>query len=66
MDLSRKVRTTLNLDKEVVKKAKELGLNISKVSENALILAIESMEKVYGTNNSENSSISSSKNEKVD
>ena len=34
--MSDKVRTTLYLDKQIVKKAKEMGLNISKTCENCL------------------------------
>ena len=36
MILRRKVKVTINLEPEVVKKAKDLGLNISKICENAL------------------------------
>ena len=56
--MGKKVRVNITLDDEVLNSAKELGLNISKVSENALILAIEAMEKVYGKNQSGNSSLS--------
>ena len=34
--LRRKVKVTINLELEVAKKAKELGLNVSKICENAL------------------------------
>jgi post-segregation antitoxin (ccd killing protein) len=39
-----KAHTTLYLDKNVVKRAKEIGLNISKTCENALIEAIRRLE----------------------
>lgn len=39
-----KVRTTILVDKKVVKEAKELGLNISKTSENALKEAIRRLK----------------------
>jgi post-segregation antitoxin (ccd killing protein) len=55
-----KVRVNITLDDEVVYSAKELGLNISKVCENALILAIEAMKRVYNNKDSTSSSISSS------
>ena len=34
--MRRKARVNINLDPEVAKKARELGLNISKIAENAL------------------------------
>ena len=43
-----KVRTTISIDREVAEKAKEIGLNISKVCENCLKHAIKRME---GNNN---------------
>ena len=46
--MSKKVRTTLYLNKKVIEKAKKLGLNLSVVCENSLIQAIEAMEGVYG------------------
>ena len=47
------VKTTVKVDKELVKEAHELGLNVSKVCENALKRAIKQMKKVYGKNNCE-------------
>ena len=38
--------TCLYLDKEVVEMAKQVGLNVSKVSENALIAAIERLRSL--------------------
>ena len=46
--MANKVRTTLFIDKDVIVKAKKLGLNLSVVCENSLIQAIEAMEGVYG------------------
>jgi post-segregation antitoxin (ccd killing protein) len=36
--------TTMRIDAELIKKAHDLGLNVSKISENALKEAIEKME----------------------
>ncbi|MEM2876420.1 MAG: type II toxin-antitoxin system CcdA family antitoxin [Candidatus Bathyarchaeia archaeon] len=41
--LQRKAKVTINLESEVVKKAKEFGLNISKICENALEEYIEKL-----------------------
>lgn len=46
--MSGKSKVTLYINKDVVVKAKKLGLNLSVVSENSLIQAIEAMEVVYG------------------
>lgn len=46
--MGKKIRTTIYLDEEISEKAKDLGLNISKVCENSLIQAIKAMEGVYG------------------
>ncbi len=43
--MGRQVRVNLTIDEQVVKKAKDLGLNISKVSENALKRAINALEQ---------------------
>ena len=37
----------ITLDPELVEKAKELGLNISKVCENALIQAVKALEEAF-------------------
>ena len=37
----------ITLDPEIVKKAKELGLNISKVCENALFQAVKALENIF-------------------
>jgi post-segregation antitoxin (ccd killing protein) len=39
-----KVRTNITIDPEVLKKARELGLNVSKISENALKEYIRRLE----------------------
>jgi post-segregation antitoxin (ccd killing protein) len=49
-----KGKITLYMDLEVVEKAKEIGLNISKVSENALIEAIKRLEGSDCSENREN------------
>ncbi|MES0326403.1 MAG: type II toxin-antitoxin system CcdA family antitoxin [Candidatus Bathyarchaeia archaeon] len=56
--MTAKVRTTLFIDKDVVVKAKKLGLNLSVVCENSLIQAIEAMEGVYGKREPTEQSIS--------
>ena len=38
----------ITLDPEIVEKAKKLGLNISKVCENALVQTLNSLETVFG------------------
>ena len=57
-----KVRTTLFIDKDVIVKAKKLGLNLSVVCENSLIQAIEAMESVYGKNKPKVRPVSNLKN----
>ena len=42
--LGKKKITTMRIDEELIKKAHDLGLNVSKVSENAIKEAIEKME----------------------
>ena len=42
-----KVKVTLSMDEDAVSRAKEIGLNISKVSENALKEAIRRLEGNY-------------------
>ena len=44
--MGRQVRVNLTIDEQVVIKAKDLGLNISKVSENALKRAIKALEQL--------------------
>jgi post-segregation antitoxin (ccd killing protein) len=52
--LGKKVKVTLLMDDEVVKRGKELGLNLSKVCENALIDMIERIESPKGDIKREN------------
>ena len=47
MEMKNKQNITLYLDREVIEKARELGLNISKVCENALIQAIKALESIF-------------------
>jgi|YelNatPaOPRAMG01_1025707.scaffolds.fasta_scaffold06057_8 post-segregation antitoxin (ccd killing protein) len=42
------------LDPKIVAEARELGLNISKICENALKMAIEQLRPLYKKNNPEN------------
>ena len=42
--MGKKKITTMRIDEELVKKAHDLGLNVSKISENAIREAIERME----------------------
>ena len=49
--MRRKQKVTINLDPEVVRKARELGLNISKIAENALKEYIERLESSDYKNN---------------
>ena len=44
-----KVRVNLLMDKEVVQKAKDLGINLSKACENCLRNLNEAMIKAYST-----------------
>lgn len=43
--VGKSIITSIRLDKEVLKEAKELGLNMSKISENALRKAINAMKE---------------------
>ena len=47
--LGRQVRVNLTIDADVVKKAKKLGLNLSKVSENSLK---DMISRIEGSNSS--------------
>jgi hypothetical protein len=44
-----KIRTTINLNADVVNKAKELGLNISALAEEKLIERIKELENIGGS-----------------
>ncbi len=55
--MGKQVRVNLTVDEEVVKKAKELGLNISKMCENCLKEAIRRLETPNTVNNSEKGGI---------
>ena len=41
-------KTTVKMDKKLVKRAHELGLNVSKICENALTKAIQALECTFG------------------
>ena len=47
----RKVRTTINLNEDVVKKPKYLGINISAVAEMGIINYIKELESIGGESN---------------
>jgi hypothetical protein len=60
--MGKKVVTSIRVDKDTLRRAKEVGLNVSKISENALKMAIERLEPLYSKskaklapNNSEDS-----------
>ena len=56
----------IRIDASVAKRAKDIGLNISKVCENSLIQAIEAMEGVYGKRKPKLHPVSFLKKEMVD
>ena len=56
----------IRIDADVAKKAKDLGLNISKVCENSLKQAVEVMEGMYGKREPKIHPISSQKSGLVD
>ncbi len=41
--MANKTKVTLYISKEIIEKAKEIGLNLSKVCENALIRSIKAL-----------------------
>ncbi len=49
-----KVKLTLSIEEEVVEKAKDMGLNLSKVCENALIDIIKRIERPLSQNSGVN------------
>jgi post-segregation antitoxin (ccd killing protein) len=58
MHMSKRIRTTLTLDDEVVNRAKELGINLSAAAERGIIEYIKEIEAIrskrrkYSRNNS--------------
>ena len=52
-----KKNVMIRVDAEIAERAKNIGLNISKVCENALFRAVEAMEQAYGENTGESTSI---------
>ena len=51
--MSPKKNVMIRVDAEIAERAKNIGLNISKVCENALFRAVEAMEAAYGKNTGE-------------
>ena len=47
---AKKKRTTVYIDPDVLVRAQDLGLNVSKTCENSLITAIKALECVYNVN----------------
>ena len=47
-----KIRVNITIEEAIVQKAKEIGLNISKISENALIEIINKIEELNNPKNS--------------
>ncbi|PTD94274.1 hypothetical protein C9439_02980 [archaeon SCG-AAA382B04] len=45
--MTERVVTSINIDEPTLRKAKSLGLNISKVTENALKIAVSNLENTY-------------------
>ena len=64
--LGKRVRVNLTIDAEVVEKAKEIGLNISKVAENALNRSIRALEQVEDQTEVKNNSESRQKRARWD
>ena len=56
--MGNKVKVNLFIDKEVVERAKEMGLNLSVVSERALIRATKALESEFKDNTPSSSSFS--------
>ena len=44
-NMGKKARTTLTIDEEILRKAQEIGLNVSQFCENALKQAIKALEQ---------------------
>ena len=58
-----KKNVMIRVDAEIAERAKNIGLNISRVCENALFRAVVAMEQAYGENNVETTSVASTKSE---
>jgi post-segregation antitoxin (ccd killing protein) len=54
VELGKQVNVTIYIDEDVVKEAKEIGLNISKICENALKEAIRKLKGKNPGNKTEN------------
>ena len=59
--MSKKVKVTLSIDSEIVKNAKQIGLNLSQFCENCLRNAILKLKSVENSQNSEKERFSLSK-----
>ncbi len=46
--MGRRIKVSLSMDEDVVRRAKEIGLNLSRVCERALIRAIRALEQAEG------------------
>jgi post-segregation antitoxin (ccd killing protein) len=62
MELVKKIRTNIYIDKNILQEAQELGLNVSKTCENALKIAIERLKPLYSQNISKEHQINSVSN----
>jgi len=60
--MGKKINASVYMDAEIIRKARELGLNISKTCENALKEAIKRLERSDCENNNENCPSDSSNN----
>ena len=62
--MGKQVKVNLTIDADIVKEAKEIGLNMSKISENALKEAIKRLKGSNPTNNSEKGGIGTAGSDK--
>ena len=61
MHMSKRIRTTLTLDDEIVNRAKELGINISAAAERGIIEYIKEIEYIRSKRKKSHSNDNSSK-----
>jgi hypothetical protein len=52
--MGKAIVTSIRIDEDVLREAKALGLNVSKICENALKMAIEQLRPLYKKNSPEN------------
>jgi post-segregation antitoxin (ccd killing protein) len=55
--MGKTVVTSIRIDEDVLREAKALGLNVSKVCENALKMAIERLRPLYGRDDCESEGV---------